>query len=102
MSRLQSRLQGEVILLNEHDSNSSFIRQLMEVMHYSRFMSRRDAEFLSEQGISAEVIAIIKEYIACEHINSIISEFCSKKTHTPAQKRNIIKQLRSILEEMEQ
>jgi hypothetical protein len=74
----------------------------MEAVHYSRFISRRDAEFLSEQGIPVEVMDRIKEYFACEQINSIVAEFLSKKTHTMAQRGTIKKQLESILEMMEQ
>jgi len=102
MELLQSRLRCEFRLLHEHDTNYIFNRQLLEIHAYSRSMSRRDAKFLREQGIPVEVIARIKEYIACEQINSIVTEYFSKKKHSLAQKATIRKQLGSILEEMEQ
>lgn len=102
MGLLQSRLRWEVKLLHEDDLDYCFNRQLSEIRVYSRFMSRRDSEFLSEQGLPVEVIAKIREYCACELINSIVDEFLSKEKHSLAQKAKTIKQLESILEKMEQ
>lgn len=101
MELLQSRLRCEFRLLHEDDPDYCFKRQLSEVHAYSRSISRRDAKFLREQGIPVEVIARIKEYIACEQIDSIVTEYFSKKKHSLAQKAKIRKQLGSILEDME-
>ena len=68
---------------------------------YSGFISRRDAEFLSEQDIPVEVIETIKEYFACVQITEIITGYLSKNRHTPTQRGRIKTQLKSILDKIE-